>query len=275
MVITSRERLLWVTRSSPFNLLTAQRLRAMGYGVFTAPLFDILPLNLAGGGKRPDLIAFTSVNGVRHHPHQPAWNSVPVFTVGDATAAAARRSGYQFVRSARGNVHDLQALILRSAATGSRLIHYSAQEAAGDLTGYLQGRGFEAERRNVYEAHARPLGEMRSLLSGRAPPHGVVVHSPRAGQRTAELVSETGWSGIVFCLSKACARAFHDLPRVVVVCAPHPTERSLMETIRSNGSNEASARSLDLAGLKVVVGSNVTGALRSDNDNDGLEPTPA
>ena len=271
-----RQRLLWVTRSSPFNLLTAQRLRAMGHGVVTMPLFDIRPLPAGDDGTRPDLIAFTSVHGVRHHPHQPEWSSVPVFAVGDATAAAARRFGYGHVHSANGNLRDLQALILRSAPTGSRLIHFCAREPAGDLAAYLRCRGFEADRRNVYEAVARPLAELRGLLLDRPKVQGIVVHSPKAGQRAAELVADSGWLGTVFCLSEACAQDFRGIARVVVKCAPRPTERALMETIRqATGGGCQAAATVFSSRLKDLGRHIVSNALEGANDNDGPAPTPA
>ena len=92
---------IWVTRSSPYNLLTAQRLRAMGLHVITVPLLEVRQLPCETALTRPDLLAFTSVHGVRHHPYQSDWTNTPVLAVGDTTAAAARRSGASPIRCAR------------------------------------------------------------------------------------------------------------------------------------------------------------------------------
>jgi uroporphyrinogen-III synthase len=224
--------LLWATRSSPFNLLTAQRLRGMGHGVLVVPLFEIRALTIAPIKRRPDLIAFTSVNGVRHHPYRHDWSAVPVVAVGGTTAAAARRCGYRDVRSAGGNVQDLQALILRSVPTGKRLVHFSAKEPAGDLVRFLRDRCFDAIGERVYETIARPLPQVRGVLASEPRVAGIVIHSPKGARRIAELIAETGWRGAVFCISPACAIELRGIPGLSVHSSPRPTERALMETIR-------------------------------------------
>lgn len=175
--------LLWVTRSSPFNLLTAQRLRAMGHGVLISPLFEMCRLQVKALPWTPDLIAFTSTNGVRHHPYEAAWANVAVFAVGDATAAAAQRCGYRNVQSAQGNVHDLQTLILRSASVGTRAVHFGALEPAGDVAFHLRQRGFDALGVCVYEASPHALHRIRSLFAEGERIDGIVIHSPKGGSR--------------------------------------------------------------------------------------------
>lgn len=268
--------LLWVTRSSPFNLLTAQRLRGMGHGVILEPLFDILPLDWSVLNHSIDLIVFTSVHGVRHHPYRSAWSDLPVFTVGEATAAAARRIGYHNVRSANGNLQDLKTLILHSASTGKRLIHFSAEEPAGDIAMYLSERGFDAVRRSVYKTVPRSLRQIREVLTNVPRVDGILVHSPKGGRRVAQIIAQTGWGGTVFCLSRACAEAFRTNPRLTVHSAAKPTERALMAMIRhgmvdTEHEHRASWR------LRLKARDQRLGArpLHSANDNWEPDPRPA
>lgn len=231
---------LWVTRSSPFNLLTAQHLRAMGHVVLAEPLFEIRRTESPILPFDPELIVFTSVHGVRHHPYRADWADIPVLTVGDRTAAAARRCGYHQVGSAHGNLQDLQKLILRSAVAGTRLVHFGATEPAGDLSGYLRSRGFYAEFQKVYEAVSRPVPEILKALADRAKVGGIVIHSPKSSRRVANSIVETGWSGQIFCLSRACAEELPFHGKTKVESATRPTEDSLMDLIRAAtiGSNQ-------------------------------------
>lgn len=274
--MTRKQPLLWVTRSSPFNLLTAHRLRAMGHGVLLAPLFEIRPLEAPEIAGRPDLIAFTSVNGVRHHGYRAAWADVPVFAVGNTTAAAARRCGYRNVRSANGDLRDLQALILRSCSTGLRLFHFSAREAAGDLAGYLRCRGFDAVRCRVYETVPRTMREGRDMLLDVSRADAILVHSPMGARRVAELIAEIGWVGTLFCISKACAKEFEGLSGLSVKSAPRPTERALMDMIRkateARAARHAAAESGESKFLRKIEDS---GRLLGANDNSWLAPEPA
>lgn len=265
---------LWVTRSSPFNLLTAQRLRAMGHGVLTVPLFQIRRMDSCAVPFDPELIAFTSVHGVRYHPYRAHWAHVPVITVGDRTAAAARRSGYLHVDSANGNLQDLQRLILRSAATGTRLIHFGAAEPAGDLSGYLRSRGFEAVFRKVYEAISLPLDEVQRALTHGTEVDGIVIHSPKSSRRVAQLIAETGWSGTVYCLSQACADELPLGRLISVASAPQPTEQSLMDLIRTVtvGRQEAGVQR---PRMKTTAATACGCQLLIANDNYESEPTPA
>ena len=77
-----------------------------------APLLAIRPIPQPA----PDLtgvaaLAFTSANGVAAFAALTPDRSRPVFTVGDATAQAARAAGFARVESAGGDLDRLAALI--------------------------------------------------------------------------------------------------------------------------------------------------------------------
>jgi len=76
-------------------------------------------------------LAFTSRNGVAAFAALSDDRSLPVFTVGDATAEAARTAGFAAVRSAAGALEDL-ARLLAEAAPGLVLAP-GALEPSGDL----------------------------------------------------------------------------------------------------------------------------------------------
>ena len=148
-----------------------------------APLLAIRPLPQAA----PDLtgvaaLAFTSRNGVAAFAALTEARALPVFTVGDATAEAARAAGFSEVRSAAGALGDL-ARLLAGAAPGVVLVP-GALEPAGDLRALLTGR-VEVRPLPVYEAVE---------TASPAPPafDAVLVHSPRAGRALAALAPFAG-----------------------------------------------------------------------------------
>jgi uroporphyrinogen-III synthase len=223
---------LWVTRSSPYNLLTGHRLRAMGHSALTVPVLNIRAVTQPPLERRPDALIFTSAQAVRHHGFETRLASLKVFAVGDGTARAARRRGYTNVCSANGNVHDLQLLIAATMTRPARLVHYCAKEPAGDLSGFLKRSGFEAERRIVYESHEAEPSQLEGAVAALHMLDGIIIHSPKGAKRVAAVVAGQRWHGIVFCISQACAQEFRELPGLLVKTAEEPDEASLLALLR-------------------------------------------
>ncbi len=224
-------RLLWVTRSAPDNRLTERRLRSLGHKVIKVPVLDIERVEPSVPVAPPDAIVFTSGHGVSHHRFRDDWTQVPVYTVGDHTGRAALGAGYRDVRSAKGDVTDLQKLIVTTLARPAHVVHFSAEQPAGDLRVYLEMSGYEATRQVVYRS--RPVGDADLGRAIGALPRldSILVHSPKAARRVAELVAAYNWSGRVFCISEACAAELRHLPALRVTAAPRPTEESLVHVV--------------------------------------------
>jgi uroporphyrinogen-III synthase len=127
-------------------------------------------------------------------------------------------------------VAELQTLALRSATSGSRVIHFGALEPAGDFAGYLSRRGFDAVHVPVYET-APCVEGADLLLAGNSVVDGVLVHSPKAGRLLASGIERTRWKGMVACLSEACAAELRHLPSIRISIARVPTERSLLSCL--------------------------------------------
>ena len=83
---------------------------ALGFEPVVAPLLTVRalgegPIDLAGVGA----IAFTSANAVAAFAARSPARSLPVFAVGESTAAAARSAGFRAVLSTEGDVNALAA----------------------------------------------------------------------------------------------------------------------------------------------------------------------
>lgn len=225
---------IWVTRTAPDNASSAARLRQLGHDVVTAPVLEVRRSEAEPICFEPDAIVFTSCNGVRHHRVNPELLNLPVFAVGDRTAREARLSGYLDVRSAAGDVRDLQRAILDQLPPPALILHYAARDVAGDLRGVLRRFGYLVERRTVYAAHSvavRWLLEVRNQLGSI---DGILVHSPRAADRVARVLAGTRWTGSIWCISEACALRLAGVPGIEIHFALRPTEDALIEMIRQH-----------------------------------------
>src|SRR6185312_15240294 len=155
-----------VTRPEEDAAPLAAALAERGIDVTLEPLLAIrplpeAPLDLAG----VQALLFTSANGVRSFAELaggrdlPGWRALPVFAVGNATAAAAHNAGFTRVESAAGDVATLAKLATeRLDPKAGALFHAAGSAVAGDLAGLLEQAGFTLRREMLYEA--RPADQL-------------------------------------------------------------------------------------------------------------------
>ena len=233
---------IWVTRTTPGNAGTAATLEYLGHTVLNAPVLEVRALESDPLRDAPDAIVFTSSNGVRHHPPCPELFHIPVFAVGDRTAQAALAAGYADVRSADGDIVDLQRVILSQLPPPARLVHFGACEVAGDLKGFLRRFGYLVERRAVYASQPVAVRWLLDIRKELPSIDGILVHSPRAAERVARVLARTGWCGRVWCISEACALNLAGVAGIEMHFASRPTEAALIEMVRQNGVVRMPAR---------------------------------
>ena len=131
---------IWVTRAQPQAAATAARLSTLGHEPVVAPVIEprLVPFGLEDLAEA-EVLAVTSQAGVAALARfAPQLKALPVFAVGDATAAAASQAGFERVYSASGRVGDLVAMIAARPGLGT-IVHVSAREPAGDLVGDCLG----------------------------------------------------------------------------------------------------------------------------------------
>lgn len=218
-------RRVWITRAEPGAARTAARLAALGFEPLVAPLLAIHRLRPATNLTGVAALAFTSVNGVTAFAALTAERNRPVFTVGDATADAAREAGFTDVRSAAGDVHALARLIADAEVRGA-ILAPGAAEPAADLAALLQGK-----------ASVRTLAVYEAAETGVPAPAGfdaVLVHSPRA----ARALAIHAWAlddRIAVAISAAAAEPLQDLGLREIRIAAAPTDAALIEGLGEPG----------------------------------------
>lgn len=218
--------LVWITRAEPGAAATAGRVKAMGWAPLAAPLLEVraLPASLDLTGIAA--IAFTSAQGVRAFAAL-ADARLSAFTVGDATAEAARAAGFSDVQSADGDVAALAALI--AEARPGPVLHAGALHPAGDLVGDLIRRGIQARAAALYDTVPADAAEALAQLPEIA---AILVHSPRAAALLADiLTADPTARPRLLALSEAVAAALRTVENTTIAVAPFPNEASLLNLL--------------------------------------------
>ncbi len=140
-----------VTRPHPDDEVTAAGLRARGFEVLLAPMLQFEPVAFDDDEEmRYGAVIVTSANALRGIERQLGDRGLlklPLFAVGEHTAAAARSVGFETVIPAKGGAASLRDLVLASAKTKalkrtSPLLYLAGADLARDLAGELGERGF-------------------------------------------------------------------------------------------------------------------------------------
>ncbi|HEX5236955.1 MAG TPA: uroporphyrinogen-III synthase [Sphingomicrobium sp.] len=183
-----------VLRPEPGASVTVDRAHELGLDAFAVPLFEIEPV--AWNPPDPaqfDGVLLTSANSVRHAGEQiKALNALPVYAVGAATADAARDAGFEIALAGEGGVDRLLNLV----PPGLRLLHLCGEYRR------MPANPSHTITPLVVQA-ARPI-EAPDLSA--ASDVVTMIHSPRAGTRFAELISERE-TILIAAISDEAARA--------------------------------------------------------------------
>ena len=148
-----------VTRPHPDDETTASALRARGFEVLLAPMLRFEPVAFHDDeDARYGAVIVTSANALRGiEPYLKASRllKLPLFSVGEHTASAARGVGFENVIPANGDAGALRDLMLASVKTkelkkASTLLYLAGADLARDLAGELGERGFTVVTHTTY-----------------------------------------------------------------------------------------------------------------------------
>lgn len=219
---------IWVTRAQPQAAATAARLRTLGFEAVVAPVLEAAPvtgavIDLEG----VDALAFTSAAGVAAFAVLTGARDAAVFTVGDATARAARGAGFSNVRSARSDVRTLADLIAAVTPRPVLVLNPTAAEPAADLPALLAERGVAARSVVVYATRETVLGAIPVDLDG------VLIHSARAARAVARRLAGADVSAVTaYAISLAAAAPLSGLGWRRIAVAPFPNETALLDLLQ-------------------------------------------
>ncbi len=243
----------------------AALLAARGVESLVEPLIAIRP---AGAGPLPlegvQALVFTSANGVEAFAAREGGRALPVFAIGERTAEAARRAGFEAIESAQGAVAELAALLrARLDPAKGALLHAAGADVAGDLPALLAPQGYEIRRIVLYEAVAAKRfsgAAVAALREGLL--DAVLLFSPRTAATFVSLAEKAGLASAcarldAVCLSQAVADAASALAWHAVLVAARPEQSVLVELLapRKDASLapvEAQDRVVEDQGVRVL-----------------------
>nr|WP_319384396.1 uroporphyrinogen-III synthase [uncultured Roseibium sp.] len=230
-----------VTRPQPECARTADLIRAAGHVADEAPLLAFQ----AGAPAQLDLeavsaLVFTSrraLDALAGHQQLEQLRNLPVFTVGDATAAACRAAGFTSVLSASGDLSSLGELLVSKRRTfdGGNVLYPAAQDRSGDIDAVLRENGIGSETVVVYRmAAAGALADdvRERLCEGGY--NGVLVYSRRTAETLLQLLRSSCPEAVfselcVFAISQQAAEPLSG--HMCVEAADVPSEKALLELV--------------------------------------------
>jgi uroporphyrinogen-III synthase len=235
-----------VTRPQPDDEATAAALRARGFEVLRAPMLRFEPVAFQEDADAAyGAVIVTSTNalrGIEPHLQNSRLLKLPLFAVGERTAAIARRSGFENVISANGDAAGLRDCVLASVKTkdlkkASPLLYLAGADLARDLAGELGERGFTVVTHTTYRMS--PVSNLPREICDAFAAHGIeaVLHYSR---RSARAFLEAARSGGVeisalaipqCCISAPVASVLRDAGASQVMVAGRPDENALLEAL--------------------------------------------
>ena len=228
-----------VTRPREEAERLAAALAERGVATLVEPLFDIVFRE----GHIPDLVGVqailcTSANGVRALARVTGERDLPLFAVGEATAASAHAAGFSRIESAGGAVTDLADLAAaRLRPEGGRLLHVAGGVVAGDLAAMLGRHGFRVDREVLYDARpAEALSRQSVAALRRGEIDFAFFFSPRTARVFVALAETAGVAAMcrrvtALSISAAADEALMPLRWRTRAIAARPNRLALLATL--------------------------------------------
>jgi uroporphyrinogen-III synthase len=235
-----------VTRPHPDDEATASALRARGFEVLLAPMLRFEPVAFYDDADvQYGAVLVTSANALRGiEPHLKGSRllKLPLFTVGEHTASAARSNGFENVIPANGDAASLRDAVLAAVKAkelkkASTLLYLAGADLARDLAGELGERGFTVVTHTTYRMNpvaSLPHEVSEAFAANRV--EAVLHYSRRSASAFLEAVRTAGVeiSALAIpqcCISAAVASVVRDAGATRVMAAASPDENALFEVL--------------------------------------------
>jgi uroporphyrinogen-III synthase len=233
-----------VTRPHPDDETTAAGLRARGFEVLRAPMLRFEPVTFHDDEDAAyGAVIVTSANALRGlTPQGHRLLKLPLFAVGEHTAAAARHVGFEVVIQANGDAASLRDLVLASVKAkelkkSAALLYLAGADLARDLAGELGERGFTVITHITYRMSpvaSLPYEVCDAFAASQV--EAVLHYSRRSARAFLDAARAAGVeiSALAIpqcCISAAVASVVRDAGATQVMVAASPDENALFEAL--------------------------------------------
>ena len=202
----------------------------------TAISIEISPLiAIVGRPFEADLtgitgLVFTSENAVVEFASKHPGRCLAAWCVGERTAEAARRAGFN-ARSASGGAAELAALLLRNGVTG-KLLHLHGRHLATDLADLLTAAGLQTQSQVIYDQRPVDLTVPAKKLLAQDAPILLPLFSARTARLFAAQASGCRAGLRVAAISPAVASTL-SLPVARLAIARQPNSAAMLAALAS------------------------------------------
>jgi uroporphyrinogen-III synthase len=235
-----------VTRPHPDDEITAASLRVRGFEVLRAPMLRFEPVAFHDDmDARYGAVIVTSANALRGLTSNLKGHrllELPLFAVGEHTAAAARRAGFTHVIPANGDAGRLRDLVLASVKAkqltkASTLLYLAGADLARDLASELGERGFRVVTQTTYRmvpVTSLPREACDAFAANQV--EAVLHYSQRSARAFLDAARAAGVeiSALAIpqcCISAEVASVVRDAGATQVMVAASPDENALFEAL--------------------------------------------
>jgi uroporphyrinogen-III synthase len=235
-----------VTRPHPDDAATAEALRARGFEVLCAPMLRFEPLPFQDDTDAAyGAVIVTSANALRAIAPQLTGHrllKLPLFAVGENTAAAASSAGFGKVTASGGDAGALRDLVVSRAKSkqlkkSNPILYLAGADLARDLAGELGASGFTVVTQTTYRMVPAPSLPREVCDAFVAHEVEAVLHYSRRSARAFLDAARSGGVEISAlalpqcCISAAVASVLRDAGATQVTAAVSPDENSLFEAL--------------------------------------------
>lgn len=230
-----------ITRPKADAQKLAKELIRKGFNCLVEPVLSIRTLYSNADAleyaleRKPQAILATSKHAITALAHMTDIRSIPIVTVGRATADHAKKSGFRNIAFASGNAHSLIAYTESNyAPENGRILYIRGKEISVDLALRLMHNGFMVDSVTLYKTEkAKALSKKLCQAMLEKEINAVLFFSKNTAMRYAELASknnvETAHRNITaLCMSRQIAdKAAELLPWKGVSLFPDYIKNSL------------------------------------------------
>ncbi|SDO66583.1 uroporphyrinogen-III synthase [Phyllobacterium sp. OV277] len=233
------EKTVLVTRPLPAATRTADRLRAQGYVPLIVPLTEIAPLNPVMPEGTFDAVVATSANALLHASDEllAPLLQLPCFTVGDATADAARAREFETVTTGDGDGESLADTIVEELRAAGSLLYLTGRVRSPGFERAVTLAGFHCSPLAIYDTISVSYTTdflMKTLGSRRI--DYCLLYSQMSSEVLSGLIGAANLEHVfdktVFlCLSKRIAESISGLREAAIRVAGRPNEDALFDLL--------------------------------------------
>jgi len=223
---------IWITRTLPGAHKSAANFAHLGLACAISPLLTLTPAPEMP--PRPDknaVLIFTSQNGLHSFCEFTEFRHWQVVTVGDETAALARRLGFKTVRSASGTAVDVTGWIKANVPVSRPIVHCAGAHVRGNIVDNLRAAGY-AVRRDIYY-NSQPISKLPQIDLMKL--HYIALYSPLAAKTLIGLKADLSTVTIIS-ISAATDKALGHVECHSRLIAKSPNETAMLALLAPSGA---------------------------------------